>query len=129
MLNDLHEKATEAIRQKKETAAAERTRHQQYIAANKVRLCTRIKDVLQQQAAEGCLVPTYTFTDISHRVVSALLESWFEDEPEWRIPFSFDNLEVASADVRKRELLSDNKRTTVWFDLREPLEPGCYILK
>lgn len=74
-------------------------------------------------------MPTYTFRDIPHRVVSALLESWFEDEPEWRIPFSFDNLEGGSVDERKRELMSDNKRTTVWFDLREPLNEPSYTLK
>lgn len=57
---------------------------------------------------------------VSHTVLLAIvgemIERWFTEEPDWRMPILFDNPYTCLTTFRSYNTL------TVWFDFREPTD-------
>jgi len=137
MLRELHERALAA--RQRQINEFERNK-QERLNAMKEMYIPGIKEDLINAANAGLMVRGYDFdyngivnmlypnshTEmLSHPdlidIVGEMLELWFTEEPNWRMPILFDNPYTCLTTYRAYNTL------TVWFDYREPSDQ--YVVK
>lgn len=132
MLNELFEMAESANLHKK--TVQKRT---QMLIAAKNKHIQQIKDRLRKTANSGKFTMAYSFpfkdfaesemVDISEvrTNVDAVLDIWFDEEPEWRLPVLYENpFPKEQIQYNMEELYIP---FNVWFDFR--VKEGDYVLK
>jgi hypothetical protein len=134
MLNELFEIAESAnLREKTLQKRA------QMLIASKEKHIPKIKQKLQTTAKAGKFIMMYSFpfkdfvesemTDISEvrANVDAVLDEWFKEEPDWRIPILYEN----PYPKEHLDYFTGNMELyipfNVWFDFR--VKEGDYVLK